>query len=400
MNAETQAILDKAERSRLMTNARARKSYEKNREKKVAYERERRAAAKEQVGAARATHAARIVEAAPPPAPAPAPAYDELRVDSRGKALGYNKEQCIALVNASDASVSTKNSYKSSIRRYFKLQNNCDTLSSCLGPRTYKATLEKIDNSPEHKVDAKRATYQVLAKLLDPKGYNAAPGFSKSHTSTLFKYVVRKYRIYSAMVDKKQKEKKDTMVVPPFSEYLDRVLEQFGEKSKEYLVAYLYSIVTLRDNFKNMKIIKLARENVGTANYVRFSPTGGTTFYINSYKTRGSYGAYERKLDLKNPAEAKLHRLLAAYLYTNELTYGDLLFNKSSLSPFVTKIHRSVGFDYPNAAINLYRNMKVSDTFAGADLTEAQIHDFAEEMQHSIDVHFQYQRPTKSVVHL
>jgi len=298
----------------------------------------------------------------------------------------YTQAECIEFVNNDNTVTSnSKAAYRASIKRFFKLMT-CKSLTECLKPSVFKQNLKKIEDS-NYSISSIQATYQILVLLLDPKRYNAVPGFSKKHSEMLRAYVLSRFNVYKELVKNSQRGKNE-MNVPTFASYLDKVLLKYGMDSKEYLISYLYSQITLRDDFKNLTLV---RENNGNGNYMRLNKTSCILF-LNDYKTINKYGTYKRSLNLKNPSEKKLFCLLSAYVAKNKIAYGNPIFGKTSLSSFVSKLHASIGYDYPKSGITLFRNMRVSDAVSNPATTTDDLEKLSQEMLHGLDTQRFYRR--------
>ena len=179
-----------------------------------------------------------------------------------------------------------------------------------------------------------------------------------------------------------------TIHYPSFNEYLDRVTNKYGEASKEYLISYLYSQFTVRDDFKNMKIIQKNSDDNKEDNFILINGNK-MMFIINNFKTKNKYQRLEFTVT------GKLKTLLLQWTKTKKIGYNDLLFGKSSLSPFVSKLNKSLGYDNLKG-VNIYRHMRVSDLYKGKkDLTFEEREKLSNEMGHSLIVQSQYKRNLK-----
>ena len=73
---------------------------------------------------------------------------------------------------------------------------------------------------------------------------------------------------YKELSAEENEEQMKNQIVPTFKQYLQEVKDMFGQNSKQYLVSLLYSIFTVRDNYKKMKLIKSQKENDGVNNFI------------------------------------------------------------------------------------------------------------------------------------
>ena len=382
-NAKREVALEKA-------RARAKKNYNANAQKLREYAQKRRDTNKAML------ESIKLAEGVGPETNAvgddivEAEAEVESETEHPSKAQDYTEAACIAFVN-DDITITpnSKSAYRASIKRLFKIMGDCKSLAECLKPSVYKKNLKKIDDS-SFSISSIQSTYQILVLLLDSKRYNAVPGFSKKHSETLKKYVLSRFNVYKELVKNNQRNKKE-INVPTFSSYLDKVLLKYGSESKEYLITFLYSQITLRDDFKNLTLIKLVRENNGTGNYMLLNKSSCIIF-LNQYKTINKYGKYRRSLNLKIPSEKKLFKMLVSYVSTNKIAYGHTLFGKTGLSTFVSKLHASIGYDFPKTGITLFRNMRVSDAVNNPATTTNDLEKLSQEMLHGLDTQRFYRR--------
>jgi hypothetical protein len=178
-----------------------------------------------------------------------------------------------------------------------------------------------------------------------------------------------------------------TVEYPTFNEYLNKVINQYGETSKEYLVSLLYSQFTLRDDYKGLKIIQHNSDDNKQYNFLLINGNK-MVFIINNFKTKNKYQRLEFIVT------GQLNKLLLEWTKTKKIGYGDLLFGKSSLSPFVSKLNKSLGYE-GLAGVNIYRHMRVSDVHQKKNITFEERLQLADSMGHSITVQKQYKRNLK-----
>ena len=73
--------------------------------------------------------------------------------------------------------------------------------------------------------------------------------FYKDQLRNIKKKINTEYDRYKDLSAEVNEEKIQTQIVPSFKQYLQEVKNMFGQESKQYLVALLYSIFTVRDNY-------------------------------------------------------------------------------------------------------------------------------------------------------
>ena len=332
------------------------------------------------------------------PAPAPEPEHDPNEPPGRpADNSPYTLDDCRWIINNVDVTnkpllqPKSKTAYRGHIKRFFAETGGVD-LKHSLAPNNYKATLKKINNSKNYDLRTQLGMYQIILKFIDPHHYNITGKlFSATHNAKLLEFTRTKfieYKAKSAEITLKDKDKE----VPSFKWYLKQCKKIFHEDSKEYLIAYLYYIFTLRDNFQNLKLITYERENIDKKqNYLLHTPKK-TIFYINVYKTAAKNGHKKYPL-LKRRDHNKLRSLITAYLKKNE--GATTLFGKGSLSTIAGKMHRKLEVKqeaYTRNAIGLFRSMKVTDVLKDPNLTIKKRVELAEVMGHSPAMQLNYER--------
>jgi hypothetical protein len=167
------------------------------------------------------------------------------------------------------------------------------------------------------------------------------------------------------------------------------VKDIFGQDSKQYLVALLYSIFTVRDNYKKMKLIKSQKENDGVNNFI-LSDGKTIKIFINDFKTKAKYEFLTYTYNQKNNDEKELKKLIEKWININGLVYGDYIFGKTSLSKMVGDMNKMLGYE-EHKAINFYRHIRVSEEH-GKNLSFEKRQKLADQMAHSIFTSKKYKR--------
>lgn len=175
---------------------------------------------------------------------------------------------------------------------------------------------------------------------------------------------------------------KETIKLTKYSIYLQRVLEEYGADSQEYLYARMFDEISCRDDYGSLVVCNTPQQidlNDTTKNFILVPNMQGTqaTYYLNNYKTINSYGKYVSKFS-KETSD-----LIRQHLDHYDFEYGkSFLFHKGAMSGWVGKLNRSVGID---GAIGLLRKMKISEE-SSKKPTPRQRLDLSKKMQHSVTV--------------
>ena len=157
----------------------------------------------------------------------------------------------------------------------------------------------------------------------------------------------------------------------------------------------MYSIFTVRDNYKKMKIIKTQKDKDGVNNFILVD---GKTIkiFINDFKTKNKYELLTYTYNKNNNDEKELKRLIEKWISINGLVFGDYIFGKSSLSKMVGDMNKMLGYE-EHKAINIYRHIRVTEEY-GKDLSFDKRSELAEKMGHSIFSAKKYKRNIEIMV--
>ena len=163
-----------------------------------------------------------------------------------------------------------------------------------------------------------------------------------------------------------------------YSVYLDKIRNAFGEKSKQYLIASIYNVITMRDDLASVNIVGSMNEINDINNYIVIPKTGNSVFVLQAYKTQNKYG--KQITILPEP----LTSLIREYIIPNKLT--DRLFPTNydnGLTQYIHKMNEKIGV---NGSINEIRRMKITDFLQNPNLTLEDMNIFATNNQHSIQM--------------
>jgi hypothetical protein len=258
------------------------------------------------------------------------------------------------------------------MRQIFRI-TNCPTLTKCLaGYDKIKKTIEEglQKNGKPYSLNSKKSFFQAIVYVVD---HLKVP---------LTDAIKEKYRVLQQVYvgnSKKQTENNKTNpahAVMLYSTYLGKIKAEFGDKSKQFLIASMYNEVTVRDDFQ-LLIVSSEREITSdTQNYlvVPRIVKNNATFVIQSYKTSQKYGIIKQKVS------TVLSKMLRDWINTNNLTNGNLLFQNKTLSDYVSTMNKSVG---ASSGINYLRHSKISEILSRQVMSDEDKIMFSRRMAHS-----------------
>jgi len=282
---------------------------------------------------------------------------------------------------------SNKRAYKNNFNMFFVATENCPNLNLCLQKKNIASTIEKINNS-KYAINSIVQIYQALMYAFSNYGIENMFS-SKKIADEIQNKIHHEYKRYKYMSTEQTKQRKKTVVYPTFKEYLSRVLEKYGKMSKEYLVSYLYSQFTVRDNFAPLFLIQTASDDDQKQNFL-IKNRNQLKFIINDYKTVKRYHKLEFVVKDKTLIE-----LLNSWIEKRKIKYGDTLFGKSKMSKFVSNLKTQIGYEKVLQGVNHFRHMRISELHTGEDLTFDEIEKLANEMGHNIFTQQDYIRNLK-----
>ena len=328
---------------------------------------------------------------------APAPVCDECAQDpvlvvapivapKKGKPKFDLPSVIQALQDATDfKSEMTRKNYISGMKQIFRI-TNCPTLQKCL------VNYEKIKKSIEEGLQVNGKVYSLNSK----KSFFQAIVYAIDHLHIpLADATKEKYRVIMQLYvgnSKKQTDKRKTdptYAVMTYSMYMNKIKAEFGEKSKQFLIASLYNEVTVRDDF-NLEIVSSEREvTAGTQNYlvVPRLVKNNCTVVIQSYKTDKKYGV------IKVKTSTVLSKQIREWMVTNNLTDGNKLFPNKTLSDFVSTMNKSIGA--MTGGINYIRQSKITEVLSRQVMTDEDKIIFSRRMAHSPMAQMKYVRSLK-----
>jgi hypothetical protein len=208
--------------------------------------------------------------------------------------------------------------------------------------------------------------------------------------------IKEKYKALMHVYVGKSKDQTDSrksdpaFAVMPYATYLSKIKAEFGEKSKQFLIASLYNEVTVRDDF-DLEIVSSDREvKTNTEQNYLIVPRlvkNNCTVIIKSYKTDKKYGAIKEKVS------TVLSKQVRDWMLVNKLTDGNKLFPNKKLSDFVSTMNKSIGA--MTGGINYIRQSKISEVLSKHVMSDEARIVLARRMGHSPLAQLKYVRSIK-----
>jgi hypothetical protein len=259
----------------------------------------------------------------------------------------------------------------------------CENFIKCL--KDYKKIIDIINNSTKQNGDAysvntKKALYQMIIYLIDKLHLPISTKIKQQY--------IQQFEVYKINSNDETIQKQETTQIPSFSDYLQKIKNEYGLESKIYVLSKLYEEVTLRDDFilKIKKTIQKAEEDDDNSNYIVIPKKENLTLIVNRYKTFEKYKQIKVKLSLP------LSKIILMFFEREKIPYDGYLFGDKLLSSFVSNMNRKVGI---TGGISLYRQMSVSDLLKTKPTAQAR-QKLAETMKHSPIVQLRYLRKNVS----
>ena len=345
MNLMEQELLEKDLNQRMLARARQKKFYQKHRLRILQMRKIKRDNYRQLMNAIRP---ARIVLQQNP------------NMINVNEVKDYTKDEIIQLLRQRNIKDGTKKVYIETTTRIFNATKQDSLYEALKNPEKIIDDVESLMSSRNKLFakNSKKGIYQAIIYIIS--SFMDMKDAVVKNAHTILKSKFREYH-YESKNDAMAKTTDERYSIPSFDEYLQKCKEAFGQESKQYLISLLYSLCTVRDDFKNLIIIANEEYNDGLQNYLRID-NQSATFYINIFKTKTEENPdiiWSIPMTLQSGQE--LHRLLSNYLIAKNKQVNDNVFGKTSLSSFVGKIHEKIGYKMTSRNINLYRQMKASD---------------------------------------
>ena len=267
----------------------------------------------------------------------------------------------------------TKLRYRTDMKRIIDLIGN-DDLLDVINNKTLRTILDKT----EYSYNTKLTTIKTILTIINDMEIK----LNKKIFDDLKKYM----DLLTREIDDEHKVKQETIKVMTFKEYIELVKSKYGEQSKMYLIANLYSELTLRDDFQLEILDKVPK--VLDHNYLIINKQN-CRIIITKYKTEGVYG----KISVL--ASKKLSNLIKQYIANNNLQIGDYLLGNQEQSKYINYHNEKIGV---NGAVSLMRQMKITEMLNDPKISKEDMIILAEKMKHSPIVQLTYLRQMKDDV--
>ena len=264
----------------------------------------------------------------------------------------------------------TKIQYKGSMKRVITLLGDDDLLDTI-----NKKTIQfKIDTS-SYSFGTKLLMVKTILSVINDMGIKL--------NKKIFVSLKRYMDLLTREITDEHKEKQETEQVITFKEYIEKVKTAYGEPSKMYLIANLYSELTLRDDFQLEILDKIPK--VLDHNYLIINKQN-CRIIITKYKTEGVYGKVSVLVT------KKLSNLIKQYIANNNLQIGDYLLGNNEQSDYINYNNNKIGVD---GSISLFRRMKITEMLNDPKISKEDMIILAEKMKHSPIVQLTYLRQMK-----
>jgi len=300
---------------------------------------------------------------------------------SKKRVVSY--QQLVSALNSLDINQNTKLKYLQDLKRLMNLTDCNDNIIKCF--RDYNNMIEVINTSKKpndepYSINTKKSLFQMVLYVID-----------KLHlpiTKTIKNQYIKQFDISKIASSDENVEKQENTTIISFNDYLQKVKDEFGSDSKEFVLSSLYREITLRDDYilKIVSATKNAQDE--EENYIIVPKKDNLTLIINNYKTSDKYGQIKAKLSIT------LSKLIRKFISVEKLKYDDYLFGNKNLTTFITKMNKKI--DIPGG-INNYRKMSVSDLLRKNPSPEERA-ELSLKMRHSPVVQLRYLRKIQNEI--
>ena len=260
---------------------------------------------------------------------------------SKNKTLSY--DEIVKYLDELGLNVNTAIKYKQDIKRFVKI-TDCDDIIKCLKrSNIIISDIEngKMNNGNPYSNNTKKGLYQTILFIVDR--------FNLKINKQPYKLKFEETKIQSIEDNDRSVYDKPVM---KFSQFIDRVKQEFGENSKMYAIVKLYDDVPMRDDFQLKIVDKITDTKDKQFNYIVMYAGKPSKVIMNNYKTKDLYGTIQ-----VNVSKAT-SKLLRNYVKNNNLNMGDYLFGSDKLSSYITSFNNKLGVE---KGFSTYRHMKISE---------------------------------------
>lgn len=243
-------------------------------------------------------------------------------------------------LDALELNPNTLKKYKYDLKKVFTLINNEPLIPHLRNGQSLVTLIKNCELS----TNTKRGLIQICLFIITKYGLT----INKKAVKIMTDYFTE----LKLQNDEAVSKKTTTEEVISWKEYLDKVKEHFGEKSKMWAIVKLYNEITLRDDF----VLKIVAKKPKTTNenYLVLNKNN-YTLIVNNYKTKDKYGVINQKLT------KGLTGILREYIASNELKEGDYLFGNKELSAYIIRENQKIGL---KIGISAMRHMTVSESMS------------------------------------
>lgn len=251
----------------------------------------------------------------------------------------------------------------------------CDNLVDCFqdAPKviqTLNDAKQKRDPSKGYSVNSKKAYTQMILKLSDVLGITLSKETKQAYVDA---FDVLKLDSKSETKARQEDAKESKEEALTFQEYLPKVKEHYGEESKEYLIASLYSLYGFRDDLQLRMVPKPDDKADNQLEYpTKTNKLKNYRIHLNRYKTDKKYGT--KVIDIPKT----LNNPITRYRIKHKLVDGSYLFGDKPLSGFVSNMNKAIGLPL---TINNLRELHVAPVIEGMSSTDRV--ELAKKMNHS-----------------
>jgi len=231
-------------------------------------------------------------------------------------------------------------------------------------------------NNKLYSNNSKKAMYQTILTLIRDNKTKVSKKAEEAYK--------RQFELLNIMSREQTEKKQKEEHVISFDEYLKLIKTAYGEDSKQYLIALLYSFYSFRDDLI-LEVIPIEKEARDTnKNYVVIPSlkSKNCMIILNAYKTSGRYG--QDKILLPT----NISNLMKQYRLNNSINYYEYLFGDKVLSSFIKYMNDKLNL---NITINTLRQMKVSETLLENDDANTRLK-LSKMMKHSPETSKKYNR--------
>lgn len=376
---------EKIEHIKQLNRERQKRYYEKNKakicEKKI----------KDRADLKKCREEKQAVQQTPPEPSPPVIVKRIVKINKKtGKMIGrrpiYDEAFIVNFLEKNIEKIANRKTMISNTKILFRL-TECNDLGICL--QKPEKLISEIENGEQtrkegkYTVNSKKSLYYLINFLIQKLEIPLS-----NEIKNRYKNLLEEYKIESDN-ERLQRQANNEFSVMPYNEYMKKVLDAYGENSKQYLVVCMYNELTVRDDFQ-LEIIRTKAEAVDKNKNYMIVPRGKgvITFYIQEYKTSQRYGTIDFK------TSPGLTRLLKNYMESKNLTYGDQLFPK--LSDFICKMNKDIGVE--KGGVNFIRQSKITQEIFKNKISPAERVQLANLMRHSPVSQLKYVRLMKVTV--